>query len=475
MLISELIKDRDILEIKNEINIDIQNLTFDSRERLNNSMFFCIKGTHCDGHDFVREALENGAVCVVCERKLDIEIMQIVVRNVREFMAYASAKYYGFEHCTAKFIGITGTNGKTTTTFLIKNILEGMGKTVGLIGTEGCFVGDQRVREAELTTPDSIKLFQIISEMKVDYIVMEVSAHSLDQNKVLPIKFAVSALTNITQDHLDYFGSMDKYIRAKEMLFIPDMSSVCLVNIDDANANVVYDNISNDKLCVSSDKLADYNITQISSDINGSSAVLTYKAKNYYMYTSLIGDYNLYNVTMALIICHQLGFDLQKLCDYVAEKDIVIPGRFNVVKKNNYNVVIDFAHTPDGIDKILSTLRKVSTGRLIVVFGCGGNRDATKRPIMASIVSEYADYAIITSDNPRYEDPDAIINDVEKGIKISNYEKISDRRKAINKALNIAQKDDIVAILGKGNENYQIFYNIKVPYSDIDVVNEYEE
>lgn len=474
MLISELIKGRDILEIKNEINIDIQNLTFDSRERLNNSMFFCIKGTHSDGHDFVLEALENGAVCIVCEKKLDIEIMQIVVKNVREFMAYASAKFYDFEHCTAKFIGITGTNGKTTTTFLIKNILEGMGKTVGLIGTEGCFVGDKRLREAELTTPDSVKLFQIISEMKVDFIVMEVSAHSLDQKKVLPIKYAVSALTNITQDHLDYFGNMEMYVKAKEMLFTPEMSSICLVNIDDTNANAVYDNINNTKLCVSSDKTADYNITQISSDINGSSAVLTHNSQNYYMYTSLIGDYNLYNVTMALIICHQLGFDLQKLCDYVAEENIVIPGRFNVIKKNNYNVVIDFAHTPDGIDKILSTLRKVSTGRLIVVFGCGGNRDATKRPIMASVVSEYADYVIITSDNPRYEDPDMIINDVEKGIKIANYEKISDRRKAINKALNIAQKDDIVAILGKGNENYQIFYNIKVPYCDVDVVNECE-
>lgn len=475
MLISELIKGRDILEIKNEINIDIQNLTFDSRERLNNSMFFCIKGTHSDGHDFVLEALENGAVCVVCEKKLDIEIMQIVVKNVREFMAYASAKFYDFEHCTAKFIGITGTNGKTTTTFLIKHILEGMGKTVGLIGTEGCFVGDRQVREAELTTPDSIKLFQIISEMKVDFIVMEVSAHSLDQKKVLPIDFAVSALTNITQDHLDYFGSMEMYIRAKEMLFAIDMSNICLVNIDDENANIVYDKICNAKLCLSSDKIADYNITQITSDINGSSAVLTHNAKNYYMYTSLIGDYNLYNVTMAVIICHQLGFDLQKLCDYIANKDVTIPGRFNVIKKKNYSVVIDFAHTPDGVEKILSTLKKIGKNRLIVIFGCGGNRDVTKRPIMASVVSEYADYIIITSDNPRYEDPDLIISDVEKGIKITNYEKISDRRKAIIKALDIAQKDDIVAILGKGNENYQVFYNIKVPYCDVDVVNEYKE
>lgn len=480
MNLLSLLNNVDVVETKNYSDLNILSLGMDSRHENPEGIFFCINGENFDGHNYYKQAVANGAICLVVEHFVDSFVTQIMVTNVRKAMSQISANFFEFYKCQIKFVGITGTNGKTTTSFLIKNILQSLNHKVGLIGTEGCFVNDEQISPPNLTTPDSIDLFQTINTMmnkNVEYVIMEVSAHALFYEKVDLIKFDVSALTNITQDHLDFFGNMLNYINAKKILFLPENSKKCIINIDDSNANELYKQISISKFCLSKDKLADYIITNVKSDINGNSAILTHQSQNYYLFTSMIGEYNLYNCVTAISICHQLGFDIQQLCDVLAENDFVIPGRFNVIKTSNHNIIVDFAHTPDGLEKILTTLNDIRTKRqkLIVVFGCGGNRDKTKRPIMGNIATQLADFAVITSDNPRYENPDDIMTDVEKGIKTNNYVKISDRSEAICFALNFAQKNDIVAILGKGNEQYQVIENVKHKYNDFEIINKYLE
>ncbi|MDD4350700.1 MAG: UDP-N-acetylmuramoyl-L-alanyl-D-glutamate--2,6-diaminopimelate ligase [Clostridia bacterium] len=480
MKLSNLLKNVDVIEIKNFCDLDIKCLSMDSRNESPNGIFFCISGESFDGHNYFLQATSNGAVCLVVDHFVDSFVTQILVKNIRNAMSQISANFFEFDKCNIKFVGITGTNGKTTTSFLVKNILSNLNHTVGLIGTEGCFVNSEMITPPNLTTPDSTDLFQTINIMmskNVEYIIMEVSAHALFYDKIDLIKFEVSALTNITQDHLDFFGNMLNYINAKKTLFQDNHSKKCIINIDEANSHEVFNQIHIPKFCLSKDKLADYIITNIKSDINGNSAILTHQSQNHYLFTSMIGEYNLYNCVMAVAICHQMGFDIQTLCDVLAENNFVVPGRFNTLKTKICNIIIDFAHTPDGMEKILKTINDIKTSnqKLVVVFGCGGNRDKIKRPLMGEIASRLADYVVITSDNPRYENPDDIISDVEKGIKTNNYVKISDRKEAIHFALNSVQKNDIVAILGKGNEQYQVIDNIKQKYNDFDVINTYME
>jgi len=479
MYFQQLIQDISFKGIKNYKNVSIQNLTNSSTKDTKDALYFCLKGGKVDGHDFAKEAIDNGAVCLVVERFLDLPVTQLLVDNARKAMSSISAKFYEFDKCKIKFIGITGTNGKTTTAFTTRHILQNLGKRVGMIGTEGVYIGDLKL-PATLTTPDPIQLHKIIYEMglnNIEYIVMEVSAHALALSKVDGIMYEVVGLTNITQDHLDYFNTMENYARAKAELFTYNHAKKAIINIDDKYTRAILKKSHLDKYTLSLNRPADIMVEESNLLPDGTQAVVNIDNHQYMFNSSLVGEYNLANALMAVALCKELGFKISDILQALSKTAVVVPGRLNLIQNpNNTSVVIDYAHTPDGVEKVLSTLNTIKKGNLIVVFGCGGNRDASKRPLMGKIATTLADYTVITSDNPRYENPYQIIADINKGItNDKNHVNIENRTSAINYALSISKPNDIIAILGKGNEPYQEIQGIKHPYSDYTTVEKYFE
>lgn len=476
MKLEELIQDFSFKGIKNYKNVQIDNLTNSTNQDLKDGLYFCLKGSKVDGHDFASQAVDKGAVCLVVERYLNLPVTQILVDNARKAMSSLSAKFYGFDKCNIKFIGVTGTNGKTTTAFITKHILQNLGKSVGMIGTEGIYFNNLKL-PATLTTPDPIQLHKIISDMAqngIEYVVMEVSAHALALNKVDSILYDVVGITNITQDHLDYFNSMENYARAKSLLFTYKHAQKAIINIDDKYTLSIYKHCDIDKMSLSLTRSADIEVEESDFETDKTKAVISIGEKQYIVNSSLVGEYNLANTLMAIGFCNSLGFEISDILQALNRTKVVVPGRLSIIStpKNN-SVVIDYAHTPDGIEKVLSTLNKIKKGKMIVVFGCGGNRDSTKRGQMGEIASRLSDYVVITSDNPRDENPYQIIADINKGITKSNVANICDRTSAINYALDMAEEGDIIAILGKGNEATQEIKGQKFPYSDFKVVEDY--
>lgn len=474
MLLYDIISNLKFIGIKNYKELDIDSLTCNSNEKINNGIYFCIKGLKHDGHDFASESIKNGAVCLVVEKYLDLPTTQILVENVRSAMSFISSVFYETYKSKMKFVGITGTNGKTTTTFLIREILTKMGKKVGLIGTEGIFINSLMLPPM-LTTPDPINLHKTIKDMEnnaCEYCVMEVSAHAIALNKIDDIYYDVVGLSNITKDHLDFFLNMDNYIKTKASLFNSKHAKAGVVNIDA-------------KYCKDIAKKSNIDITTIGKDSNlklisanqtmkGTSFKFEYKGKTYSSNTNLIGDYNISNLMMAVASLNNLGFNIKDILSIVKTTNFAVPGRFNVLKVDaDFNVVIDYAHTPDGIKNVLCTLKQLPCSKLITVFGCGGNRDKTKRSEMGEIALSLSDYVIVTSDNPRDENPDMIIDDIVKNINSKNMLRITDRKSAIEYALTIAKPNDIVAILGKGAENYQEIKGVKIHFSDYEVVDNF--
>lgn len=477
MELQQLIKDFSFKGIKNYKNVQIENLTNSSTKDTQNALYFCLKGSNVDGHYYSNEAIDNGAVCLVVERYLDLPVTQILVDNSRRAMSTLSAKFYEFEKSKIKFIGVTGTNGKTTTSFVTRHILKNLGKRVGMIGTEGVYMGDIKL-PATLTTPDPIQLHKIIHDMDqsgIEYIVMEVSAHAIALNKIDSIIYDVVGLTNITQDHLDYFNTMENYAKAKAELFTYKHAKKAIINIDDKYTRAIYKNCNIDKSKLSLIRPADIMVEESDLQVNKTQAVIGVNDRHYMLNSSLTGEYNLANVLMAVGFCVSLGFEVSDILQALNQSKIEVPGRLNLIQtpKNN-TVVIDYAHTPDGIEKVLTTLNKIKTGNIIVVFGCGGNRDNFKRAQMGNIATSLGDYVVVTSDNPRYENPYQIITDINKGIEAKDkHVNIENRTSAIKYALSISKPGDIVAILGKGNEPYQEIKGVKHPYSDYKVVEEY--
>ena len=474
MLLYDIISNLKFIGIKNYKELDIDSLTCDSKEKVNNGIYFCIKGLNKDGHDFAAESIKNGAVCLVVEKYLDLPNTQILVENVRSAMSFISSVFYETYKSKMKFVGITGTNGKTTSTFLIREILSKMGKRVGLIGTEGIFINSLML-PAMLTTPDPINLHKTIKDMEnnaCEYCVMEVSAHAIALNKIDDIYYDVVGITNITKDHLDFFLNMDNYIKTKASLFNSRHAKAGIINTD---AKYLKDIVKKSNISITTTgKDGDIKLLQTTQTMNTTSFKLEYKGKTYSSSTNLIGEYNVSNLMMAIGVLLELGFNIKEVLSVVKTNSFVIPGRFNVLKVNSdFNVVVDYAHTPDGIKNILSTLRKLPVERIITVFGCGGNRDKTKRSEMGNVALNLSDYVIVTSDNPRDENPEMIIDDIVKDITAKNIVRICDRKSAIEYALTIAKKNDIVAILGKGAENYQEIKGIKVHFSDYEVVDNY--
>ncbi|MBO5910416.1 MAG: UDP-N-acetylmuramoyl-L-alanyl-D-glutamate--2,6-diaminopimelate ligase [Clostridia bacterium] len=476
MLFRELIQNISFRGIKNYKDVEIDNLTHSSTADTSNALYFCLRGSKVDGHNFAKAAVENGAVCLVVERFLDLPVPQILVDNARKAMSQVSAVFYEFDKSNIKFIGVTGTNGKTTTAFITRHILQNLGKRVGMIGTEGTYIGDIKI-PSQLTTPDPIKLHKIIHDMDlsgVEYVVMEVSAHALALNKVDSIMYDVVGITNITQDHLDYFNSMENYARAKAELFTYNHAKKAIINIDDKYTRSIYKKCNIEKETLSLNKSADIMVEESNYEVDGTNSIINIGGKQYMLNSPLVGDYNLANLLMAAGFCNSLGFSVNEILEAFNKSKVLVPGRLNLIQTPKCAVVIDYAHTPDGIEKVLNAINKIKKGRLIVVFGCGGNRDSGKRPQMGEMATRLADYTIVTSDNPRYENPYQILADINKGITSkNNHINIENRESAIGYALNIAKPEDIVAILGKGNENYQEINGEKIPYSDYKAVDEY--
>lgn len=469
MLASELFNEK-----WNLVDREIKGITIDSRDVKAGDCFVCIKGLLSDGHDYAKKAIENGAAAIVCEREIEGIDNCVIYDDSKLALADISAKFYGYPENSLKLVGITGTNGKTTVSYLIKKILETAGKTVGIIGTNEILVGEQDVgiKSSTPTTPNSLELRKIFSKMLrmgAEYVVMEVSSHALDLHRVAGITYDVGVFTNLTRDHLDYHKTMENYFLAKKKLF--DISKTAVINIDDEYGKRLDDAVESDKLTVST-KAGDLTAENIEIDANGVSYILNYNGERKPVTLAISGMFSVYNSLSAIASGLSLGVDLDTCTDAISSASGV-KGRLELVKTNtDYSVIIDYAHTPDGLENVINAVNSFKKGRCITVFGCGGDRDASKRPVMGEIGTRLSDLAIITSDNPRTENAKKIIDDILSGVKTGDYKVIENRREAIAYALSIAKKDDIILLCGKGQETYQIIGTEKLHFDEREVVRE---
>jgi UDP-N-acetylmuramoyl-L-alanyl-D-glutamate--2,6-diaminopimelate ligase len=474
--IQELIKETKIKKIIGDIeNLKTETLIYDSKKVVHGSLFFCLKGENSDGHDYVADAVANGAIAIVCEKRLETKIPQIIVENSRKAFSICCGNLYGNPAKKLKMIAITGTNGKTTTSFLIRSILECEDKKVGLIGTQGAYIGKQYF-ETNLTTPDPQVLHKLLKTMldnKIEYVVMEASAHSLALDKLEGINFEVGVFTNFTQDHLDYFKTMDSYKKAKLKLFNNIKCGV--INFDDAVGLEIAKDLKVPLVSYALNTPSDIFAINILKKSLSSEFVINLCDNIFEVKSKLLGEFNIYNSLAAAGAASMLGVTIKNIKRGL-EKLEKVPGRFNSLKLiNGATVIIDFAHTPDGIEKILTAIKQLPFNRIITVFGCGGNRDKGKRPKMGEIAERLSDFVVVTSDNPRFENPDLILEDIEGGMASNKHICIVDRKEAIQYAINLSRKHDVIAICGKGAEEYQDINGVKSPYNDFDVVIEKNE
>src|SRR2546423_6033868 len=469
-----------IREIIGPTDRAVESIAYDSRRVQRNGLFVALRGEKSDGHDFIGTAIEKGATVIVAERaEKHSRATCVVVENARTALADLSARFFNDPARKLKLAGVTGTNGKTTTTFLIKHICEKAGTRCGLLGTVRYEIGE-RILPAARTTPESLDLQELLAQMRdagCRAAAMEVSSHALAQDRTRGLEFDVAVFTNLTQDHLDYHGTMENYFEAKAKLFglLPQQEKkkkpVAVINIDDRYGRKLIEKMNRKVSVVTfgTGVKADFRASNYRMEFGGTSYQLDARGKSYLVRVPLIGRFNVANSVAALAAAHALGLGLREAVLSLA-KSPQVPGRLEIVPaKRQFQVFVDYAHTPDALLNVLKTLRELDPRRLIIVFGCGGNRDREKRPQMGRVADQKADYSIVTSDNPRKEDPDKIIADIEKGFRGNHFEKISDRAAAIARAIEIAQPRDIVLIAGKGHENYQEFADHTVPFEDIQV------
>lgn len=481
MKLSEILKgiDYELLQTNDiESNIEIDNITYNSKISTKNSLFICICGFVTDGCKYINQAIRNGAKAIIVEQNsreeynfLDVIIIKVV--NSRYAMAIAASNFYNRPSDKMKLIGVTGTNGKTTTTFLIGNILKNFKHRVGIIGTIENHIGD-KILKSERTTPESLDLQNIFYHMlkeNIEDIVMEVSSHSLVLDRVTGCNFEFGLFTNLTQDHLDFHRTMENYREAKSQLF-----KICkkgIINIDDASSKYIADIASCDIITFSIDNKSDFKAENIKLSSTGVYFDVLINNETVELFLPIPGRFNIYNALGAIAVCYSMGIPIDIIKDGL-ENIKGVPGRCQSIhSKNGFSVIIDYAHTPDGLKNIISTVNEFTNGKTIVVFGCGGDRDRSKRFIMGEIAGNLADFCIITSDNPRSEEPENIIYDIEEGIFKTEceYIKITDRKDAIKYALNVAMEGDTIVVAGKGHENYQIFKDKTIYFDDVEVVN----
>ncbi|EHK2440383.1 UDP-N-acetylmuramoyl-L-alanyl-D-glutamate--2,6-diaminopimelate ligase [Clostridium perfringens] len=477
MILKSLLKGLDYEVIKGNEESKVQNIRYDNRKIEQGDAFVCIKGFKVDGHSFVIDAVKKGAKVLIVQDDVSVQedITIIKVRDTRKALAIMSSNYFGNPKDKLKIIGITGTNGKTTSAFIIKSILEKAGLMTGLIGTIANYIGNKKV-DAVRTTPESYELHELFKNMVdagVEYCVMEVSSHSLELDRVYGIQFEEGIFTNLTRDHLDFHKTFENYYNAKFKLF--ERSNHSIINLDDPyGANIVKDieerGVKTKVSTFSIEKESDFKAFEIKSHSNGSEFKVNLESVEEF-YINIPGEYNIYNSLGCIICAHNLNIPMDKIKEGLS--DVVIPGRCELVAKEKnlpYSIIIDYAHTPDGLENVLTTVKAFTKNRMISVFGCGGDRDKVKRPQMGKIGCELSDIAIITSDNPRSEEPMDIINDIVKPLNYDNFVIEVNRKEAIRKAMNMALEGDVIVIAGKGHETYQILKDETIHFDEREVV-----
>ncbi|WP_274363323.1 UDP-N-acetylmuramoyl-L-alanyl-D-glutamate--2,6-diaminopimelate ligase [Paenibacillus thermotolerans] len=468
-------------------NTEVTGVTADSRHVTPGCLFICVPGYTVDGHDYAEAAANQGAAALVVERELPLHLPQLVVRDAKRAMARIASRMYGYPSRELKVIGVTGTNGKTTTAMLIEGILSAAGFETGLMGTVRTKVGGV-TKESKNTTADALALqstFRSMRDAGAQYCVMEVSSHALEQGRVIGTDFRTAVFTNLTQDHLDYHGTMEQYAAAKELFFARlgnaeenhGPGKFAVLNADDP-VHARYKRVTAaETITYGIDSEADVRASDIRMSAQGTSFRLSSFAGDAYVNVKLIGKFNVYNALAA--IAATLAERLPLAAVVAALESIPgVEGRVEPVDAGQpFAVLVDYAHTPDGLLNVLNTVNEIKRGRVITVFGCGGDRDKTKRPIMGRIAAERSDYAIVTSDNPRSEHPESIMRDIEAGIleagvERTRYELIADRKRAIEKAVEMAGPEDVVLIAGKGHETYQIIGGATYEFDDRAVARE---
>ena len=446
------------------------NIKIDSRKVVPGDTFVAIKGTNTDGHKFIDDVIEKGATCVVIDHDMPVPegVDKIIVDDTNEWLTNTLVKNYSNAINSMNLIGITGTNGKTTTAYLTYQLLNELGEKTAYIGTIGCYIPGEEVIELPNTTPNILDLYELLLNALskgVETVAMETSSHGLSLGRTKGLKFKTGLFTNLTQDHLDYHKTMDNYLNSK-MLLLNQLEGTMLLNSDDEASSKWEERFSKTKTFGKNGdiKLIDYRFENTNTIIN-----IEYLGKEYTITTNLLGEFNVYNYLGVLGIALERGYSIEDIIDKT--KDVYPPkGRCELIPYNGGIIVVDYAHTPDAVEKIINTFKGYD---VVTVFGCGGDRDKTKRPIMGSIASNLSNVAIVTSDNPRTEEPMRIIDDIVAGIKKKNYIIASDRKKAIELGVNAAKPGTVVLILGKGHEDYQIIGREKHHFSDQEVVENY--
>ena len=453
------------------MDAEVESLCVDSRKAGPGSLFFCTPGLHMDAHDFAPQAVEKGAVALVVQRPLPLDVPQVQVEDVRMALSYIAAEYFGNPAEKLMMLGITGTKGKTTTSFLVKSIMDAAGIRTGLIGTVCSMIGSEIVPN-RLTTPDPIETQTLLRRMVdagVQCVIMEVSAHALDMHRLAGVKFKVAAFSNFSQDHLDYVADMDAYFAAKMKLFAPEVCENIVYNVDDERVNAGIRGLGREAMRIGIRECSDVYANDIEIGERGCSFLMTWhKRFRTTISLHLAGIFNVYNALMAAGICICAGVGPESIRQGL-ESVYAVPGRIELLDTGTpYRVILDYAHSPDSLENVLKAVRQTAKGRMIALFGCGGDRDKAKRPVMGEIAGELADYCILTSDNPRNEDPMVILDAIEAGIKPTGceYVVIENRREAIRYALKCAQKDDVVVLAGKGHETYQEIRGVKHPFDE---------
>jgi UDP-N-acetylmuramoyl-L-alanyl-D-glutamate--2,6-diaminopimelate ligase len=461
-------------------DFEVKGVSPNSKNVQDGFIFVAISGTHDDGHEFIDEAIKRGAKAIVVESsKLKtqrlLKVPFIAVGDTRKALAQLSARFYGSPSRKIKVVGITGTNGKTTITYLIEALLKEAGFNPAVIGTVNYRFKD-KIIPSKNTTPGPVELQSMLSEMlsnEVDYVIMEVSSHALDQQRVEGINFHCAIFTNLTQDHLDYHATMEKYFSAKAKLFKNlDPGAYAVINNDDAYAHRIKELTKAKIITYGIDNRSDISATKMQFSMNYTKFSVSSQKQDFNIKSRLIGRHNVYNILSGVAFALEEGINPEVIKNAI-EKFSLVPGRLERIESDaGFAVFVDYAHTEDALTNAINTLRPLSGNRVIVVFGCGGDRDKTKRPKMGRAATELADYAIITNDNPRSEDPQAIIDGIRKGIKKENFCVIPQRMQAIRRSLEMAKTGDIVLVAGKGHESYQILSNRTEYFDDRQAVRE---
>ncbi|MBR1653932.1 MAG: UDP-N-acetylmuramoyl-L-alanyl-D-glutamate--2,6-diaminopimelate ligase [Clostridia bacterium] len=473
------------LKVKGDLDIDIKNVDSDSRNIKKNGLFVAIKGFDVDGHDYIKSAIEKGAIAVIVSPEIDKKLLKaivdkvtiVVAKDTRLALAICACNFFGNPSRNFKLVGITGTKGKTTTSFMVKDILEKAGKKVGLVGTIATYIGDKKLEDSDRTTPESTKLqetFKLMAKENCEVVVMEVSSQSLKLNRVAGCDFDIGVFTNFSEDHISpkEHPDMKDYFDSKLKLF--DMCKTCFVNADDLQTSKIPKLLPEKN--VSTYGIDNY-CNLLAKDITVTNSAVDFKVKigtrNERIKVDIPGRFSVYNALAAIAITTALGCTAEPIKE--ALLDIKVPGRSELIENSKgLTIMIDYAHSPESLENILSATKSYTKGRLISLFGCGGDRDSGKRPLMGEISGRIADFTIITSDNPRTEDPTKIVKQIEVGMKKTNgkYICIVDRIEAIKYAIEMANKNDIIVLAGKGHEPYQEINHEKHPFDERIIVND---